>query len=428
EKRRNVKQSDSGSSSQIHANSVQSQVDSKHLTRKLEEEKLNHQKEDETLEEHRKNSKDRNSETHTVSSEPIGKESKSTQSTHSDDQATSELKEVLKRLDKGLKKPAQQVIEKHIPKDSFLENVLEKIKEEKPIYKWLKNKIEGKESNQNLDALEENLSKKSSQGNIGKKRENNSNRLISPVSIEGNIDVEQNSGTQLQKSSRRSGEEPEEELNYQKISEALENWKEKRRNVKQSDSGSSSQIHANSVQSQVDSKQLKKADFSNKPLQSEGTSELKARLNQDNRGLKKVDFTNKPPQNKDESELQKKFSQEQHGLKPANQKGMSKQTRELLLKDGLLKDNSTDVKKVAEREDTDTKSTIDKKLNLHKLLKKDEVQLKIGIIEKEREDTLVEHTNSHDSNRTALGNKNRRLLWTKYIAEQQEKNTKGASR
>ncbi|MGL9688976.1 MAG: hypothetical protein ACR5K6_04450 [Wolbachia sp.] len=80
---------------------------------------------------------------------------------------------------------------------------------------------------------------------------------------------------------------------------------------------------------------------------------------------------------------------------------------------------------MAERENADTNLTIDKNSNLHRLLEKDVAQLKVGVIEEERDSTLVEHTNSHDRNRIALGNKNR-LLWTKYIKQQQEKN-KGVS-
>ncbi|NSM56129.1 hypothetical protein HET73_00075 [Wolbachia endosymbiont of Atemnus politus] len=329
----------------------------------------------------------------------------------------------LDHQDDGLNELSSDVTD--ITQKRFTENVLEKIKEEKPIYKWLKDKTGGKESNQNLDALEKKLSPKSGQGNIVEKRENDSNRPTSPVSTEGNIDVGQSNDAQLQKSSRRSGQEStEEERNFQKISEALESWKEKRRNAEQKDPSTSSQMHTNRAQSQVDSEQLKKVDFSSKLLQSDVTSELKVRFDQDNCGLKKVNFINKPPQNKDESELQEKFNQKKCGLKPADQKGMSAQTRERLLKDGLLKDNSTDVKKVAERENANTNPTVDKNSELYKLLEKDEAQLKAGVIEEEREDTLAEHTNSHDRNRIALANRNRKLLWTKHVTESQQEKGK----
>ena len=85
-----------------------------------------------------------------------------------------------------------------------------------------------------------------------------------------------------------------------------------------------------------------------------------------------------------------------------------------------IEDSSTDIKTVTERENADTNLTIDKNSELSKLLARDEEQLKTGVIEAEREDTLVEHTNSHDRNRIALGNKNR-LLWTKHIKQQQER-------
>jgi hypothetical protein len=83
-----------------------------------------------------------------------------------------------------------------IAQKQFIENVLEKIEEGKrydPIRNWLKDKIEGKENNQNLDSLEEKLSKKYSQGNIVEKGENDSDRFSSPVSTGGNMDVEQSS-------------------------------------------------------------------------------------------------------------------------------------------------------------------------------------------------------------------------------------------
>ncbi|WP_353277367.1 hypothetical protein [Wolbachia endosymbiont (group A) of Agelastica alni] len=81
-------------------------------------------------------------------------------------------------------------------------------------------------------------------------------------------------------------------------------------------------------------------------------------------------------------------------------------------------------RKVAEQENNDTNSIVDKNSNLYKLLEKDEAQLKIGVIEEERKDTLTEHTDSYDRNRIALGNRNKRPLdWAKRIAESQEKDT-----
>ncbi|MFP3035953.1 MAG: hypothetical protein ACEY3A_02935 [Wolbachia sp.] len=216
-------QSNSSPSSPTHDNHGRSRVDPGHLTSKPEGEKLHHHKEDKLSEEHGKNSKDHSSEAHTVSSEPVNKESKSTRSANLADQAMYELREVLKELDKGLIKPGQQVIEKNIPKDLFSENISEKIKEDKPIYKWLKDKIEGKENNQNLDVLEETLSPKSGQGNIIEKRENDDGKPLPSTSTGENMYV---GNTQLQKGSYRSGWEPEEEeRNFQKTKEALEEWK-----------------------------------------------------------------------------------------------------------------------------------------------------------------------------------------------------------
>lgn len=47
--------------------------------------------------------------------------------------------------------------------------------------------------------------------------------------------------------------------------------------------------------------------------------------------------------------------------------------------------------------------------------------MKAGIVEEERKDTLTERNDSPDCNRIALANKNKKLLWIKRIAEQQEK-------
>ncbi|UIP91911.1 hypothetical protein IYZ83_001510 [Wolbachia pipientis] len=78
-------------------------------------------------------------------------------------------------------------------------------------------------------------------------------------------------------------------------------------------------------------------------------------------------------------------------------------------------------RKVAEQENDNTNLTIDKNSELYKLLEKDAVQLKAGIVEEERKDTLTERNDSPDRNRIALANKNKKLLWIKRIAEQQEK-------
>ncbi|WCR57539.1 hypothetical protein [Wolbachia endosymbiont of Ctenocephalides felis wCfeJ] len=425
--------SDSGYSSPMSDQS-QSQLDPKDLASNLEEEKLNQQKKNK---EHRENSKGHDSETHIVSSQLVDKESKNTQFASPADQAMDELKEVLKKPDKGLKEPKQQVTERNIykgsfsenilqeikedkpiykwlkdkienkednqnlnalekklsqksntAKDSFSESILEKIKEDKPVYKWLKDKIEGKENNQNLNALDKRLSQKSGQGNIIEKRNDDDSKHLSPTSTGGDTHV---SATQLQKDSRRSGKEPEEEeRNFQKTKEALEKWKKKRLNKY-------GKINEN----------IKKASFdTQEKTQPHHTNDL-------------TPF----------EELTQRLSQKSYGLKQINPKArhVSPQTRKHLIEAGLLKDDSTNVKKVTEQENTDTNPATDKNRELHKLLEKDAAQLKVGVIEEEKEDTPTEYISSHDRNRIALSNKNK-LLWTKHVKQQQEKDKdKGVS-
>ncbi|UPA55244.1 hypothetical protein MWH06_00830 [Wolbachia pipientis] len=125
-------------------------------------------------------------------------------------------------------------------------------------------------------------------------------------------------------------------------------------------------------------------------------------------------------------ELAQRLNQKNYGLKQINPETryVSPQTKKHLIEAGLLKDNSTDIKTVAEQENNDTNSIVDKNSNLYKLLEKDAAQLKVGVIEEERKDTLTEHTDSYDRNRIALGNRNKRPLdWAKRIAESQEKDT-----
>ncbi|WP_353270275.1 hypothetical protein [Wolbachia endosymbiont (group A) of Myopa testacea] len=167
--------------------------------------------------------------------------------------------------------------------------------------------------------------------------------------------------------------------------------------VKTNDSGYSSLTHANHGQSQVNPGQLKASLMNVEQRDDTLLTEFTSKLDKE---------TQKFP------------------LKPVDQKEMSKQTKEHLLAAGLLKDSSTDVKTVAEQENNDTNSIVDKNSNLYKLLEKDEAQLKIGVIEEERKDTLTEYTDSYDRNRIALGNRNKRPLdWAKRIAESQEKDT-----
>ncbi|WP_264688249.1 hypothetical protein [Wolbachia endosymbiont (group A) of Sympetrum striolatum] len=253
--------------------------------------------------------------------------------------------------------------------------------------------------------------------------------------------------------------------------------------VKTNDSAYSPQIHA---QPQVDPEQPKRSleniEQSDQTPPENLLKEIRDRSQQDNRGLRQVDPTDKLSQDKEDGLLKDSSTDAKtndsgysspthanHGqsqvnpgqlkaslmnveqrddtlltefiskldketqkfpLKPVDQKGISEQTKEHLLAAGLLKDSSTDIKTVAEQENNDTNSIVDKNSNLYKLLEKDEAQLKIGVIEEERKDTLTEHTDSYDRNRIALGNRNKRPLdWTKRIAEsQQEKDTnKGIS-
>ncbi len=169
--------------------------------------------------------------------------------------------------------------------------------------------------------------------------------------------------------------------------------------VKTNDSGYSSPTHANHEQSQVNPGQLKASLMNVEQRDDTLLTEFISKLDKE---------TQKFP------------------LKPVNQKEMSEQTKEHLLAAGLLKDSSTDIKTVAEQENNDTNSIVDKNSNLYKLLEKDKIQLEVGVIEEERGDTLTEHTDGYDRNRIALANRNKRPLdWTKRIAEsQQEKDIK----
>ncbi len=167
--------------------------------------------------------------------------------------------------------------------------------------------------------------------------------------------------------------------------------------VKTNDSGYSSPTHANHGQSQVNPGQLKASLMNVEQRDDTLLTEFTSKLGKE---------TQKFP------------------LKPVDQKGISEQTKEHLLAAGLLKDSSTDIKTVAEQENNDTNSIVDKNSELYKLLEKDAAQLKVGVIEEERKDTLTEHTDSYDRNRIALGNRNKRPLgWAKRIAESQEKDT-----
>lgn len=79
----------------------------------------------------------------------------------------------------------------------------------------------------------------------------------------------------------------------------------------------------------------------------------------------------------------------------------------------------------AEQENDNTNLAIDKNSELYKLLEKDAAQLKAGIVEEERKDTLTERNDSPDRNRIALANRNR--IWAKLIAEEKQKKDSGIS-
>ncbi|KAB2977989.1 MULTISPECIES: hypothetical protein [unclassified Wolbachia] len=165
--------------------------------------------------------------------------------------------------------------------------------------------------------------------------------------------------------------------------------------IKANDSGYSSPTHDNNERSQVNPGQLKASLMNVEQRDDTLLTEFTSKLDKE---------TQKFP------------------LKPVDQRGISEQTKEHLLAAGLLKDSSTDVKTVAERENADTNPTVDKNSELYKLLEKDEAQLKAGVIEEERGDTLTEHTDGYDRNRIALANRNKRPLdWAKQVAESQQK-------
>lgn len=165
--------------------------------------------------------------------------------------------------------------------------------------------------------------------------------------------------------------------------------------VKTNDSGYSSPTHANHEQSQVNPGQLKASLMNVEQRDDTLLTEFTSKLDKE---------TQKFP------------------LKPVDQRGISEQTKERLSEAGLLKDGLADVKTVAEQKNADTNLTIDNSSNLYKLLEKDEAQLKAGVIEEERGDTLTEHTDGYDRNRIALANRNKRPLdWAKQVAESQQK-------
>ncbi|WP_395463505.1 hypothetical protein [Wolbachia endosymbiont of Cantharis cryptica] len=310
---------------------------------------------------------------------------------------------------------AQQVAEENISKDRFTEKVLEKIEKGNqydPIRKWLEKKV----------AEQENAAT-----NPNKLLEKDAAQL-SPISTDENkeslIDVEQKDDTLLTEFTSKLDKEtqkfPLRPVNQKEMSKRtrellledglLEGSSTGVETVEGptvsvsastpnsiSDSGYISPTDTDHDESQVNSKQIER--------------ELEGHIRQSNPTLFE--------------ELKNTLGQKNLGLKPVNQEEMSERTRERLLKDGLLKDSSTDVETATERENDADNTTIDENSELYKLLKKDAAQLKAGVIEEEIEGTLTEHTG-----RVTLANSKKRPLdWAKRIAEsQQEKDTnKGIS-
>ncbi|WP_265026735.1 hypothetical protein [Wolbachia endosymbiont (group A) of Bombylius major] len=170
--------------------------------------------------------------------------------------------------------------------------------------------------------------------------------------------------------------------------------------IKTNDSGYSSPTHANHEQSQVNPEQLKKSLENIEPKEIGDTSELKEALD---KGLRE-------PAQQATKENIPKDSFSENVLEKIGEGKQYDPIRKWL------------EKTVAERENADTNPTVDKNSELYKLLEKDEAQLKAGVIEEERGDTLTEHTDGYDRNRIALANRNKRPLdWAKQVAESQQK-------
>ncbi|WP_065106745.1 hypothetical protein [Wolbachia endosymbiont of Nomada ferruginata] len=170
--------------------------------------------------------------------------------------------------------------------------------------------------------------------------------------------------------------------------------------IKTNDSGYSSPTHDNNEQSQVNPEQLKKSLENIEPKEIGDTSELKEALD---KGLRE-------PAQQATKENIPKDSFSENVLEKIGEGKQYDPIRKWL------------EKTVAERENADTNPTVDKNSELYKLLEKDEAQLKAGVIEEERGDTLTEHTDGYDRNRIALANRNKRPLdWAKQVAESQQK-------
>ncbi|BEP32302.1 MAG: hypothetical protein WBIAU2_05290 [Wolbachia endosymbiont of Drosophila biauraria] len=170
-----------------------------------------------------------------------------------------------------------------------------------------------------------------------------------------------------------------------------------------SDSGDSSPTHDNNEQSQVNPEQLKKSLENIESKEIGDTSELKGVLGNPDKGLRE-------PAQQATKENIPKDSFSENILEKIGEGKQYDPIRKWL------------EKTVAERENNDTNPTVDKNSELYKLLEKDEAQLKAGVIEEERGDTLTERTDGYDRNRIALANRNKRPLdWAKQVAESQQK-------
>ncbi|MFP3019874.1 hypothetical protein [Wolbachia endosymbiont (group A) of Pogonocherus hispidulus] len=341
------------------ADHSQSQADPKHLTRKLEENELNHQKENKAPEEHGKNSKDHNSGTHN-NYRRINEDVKET-SFNTSEKIQSELQ----------KDDLADVKTVEGPTVSVSASTPNSISDS------------GYISPTNGDNKSQTDLKQ-----VGRKLEEHIN--LTPFEELKNTLGQENLGLKPADQSQISEE-------TKKRLREIGLLKDSSTDIKTNDSGYSSPTHANHEQSQVNPGQLKASLMNVEQRDDTLLTEFTSKLDKE---------TQKFP------------------LKPVDQKEMSEQTKERLSEAGLLKDGLANVKTVAEQENNDTNSTVDKNSNLYKLLEKDEAQLKIGVIEEERKDTLTEHTDSYDRNRIALGNRNKRPLdWAKRIAESQEKDT-----
>ncbi|WP_367303229.1 hypothetical protein [Wolbachia pipientis] len=244
--------------------------------------------------------------------------------------------------------------------------------------------------------------------------------------------------------------------------------------IKTNDSGYSSPTHSNHEQSRVNSGQLKASlmnveqrDYSllteftsrldketqkfplkpvNQKKMSEQTKEhlLAAGLLKDNAAEEEINdsgyssptYTSHDNFQVNPEQLERKLEtiEPKDTLEKLN-KGLRDQATKDLFSESMLKEVKEGKKydpvrkllerKVAEQENDNTNLTIDKNSELYKLLEKDAAQLKAGIVEEERKDTLTECNDSPDRNRIALANRNR--IWAKLIAEEKQKKDSGIS-